>query len=127
VPREDEADRIRKKEVAPRKNRIAKKKKDVVSVGESKDHAQKLTANIPHIDPGQGPSARGPPVPDGAVWVSAPQVCDRYGGVSHMWLERVLKRDRTFPRPTKFGRIRFFKLEELVAWERRAAVRSRAA
>ena len=65
--------------------------------------------------------------PDGTVFISAPQVCQRYGGVSHMWLERVLKKDATFPRPHKFGRLRFFKVEELIDWERKAAVRSERA
>ena len=65
--------------------------------------------------------------PTETVYISAPQVCDRYGGVSHMWLERILKRDATFPRPTKFGRWRFFKIEELVAWERQTAAKSHAA
>jgi len=65
--------------------------------------------------------------PAETVYISAPQVCERYGGVSHMWLERILKHDKTFPRPAKFGGWRFFKIEELIAWERQAAVRSRAA
>jgi hypothetical protein len=106
VLRAEQEDRILKKEVPPRKNRIAKNKKGIVTVGEN---------------------TSAPLVPNGAVWISAPQVCDRYGGRSHMWLERLLRRDKTFPRPTKFGRLRFFKIEELVAWERQAAVRSRAA
>ena len=59
--------------------------------------------------------------PAETVYISAPQVCDRYGGRSHMWLERMLKRDPKFPRPKYFGRWRFFKIEELVAWERAAA------
>ena len=121
---EEQEDRIRKKEVSPRKNRIAKKKKNVVTVGGGedhagdKDHAQSLTSSRPHMDPGRGPSARGA-IPNGAVWISAPQVCARYGGVSHMWLERILKRDKTFPRPTKFGRWRFFKIEQLADWKKR--------
>jgi hypothetical protein len=43
---------------------------------------------------------------------------DRYG-VSHMWLERELKRNPDFPRPFKFGRIRFFKIAELEAYEKK--------
>jgi hypothetical protein len=39
----------------------------------------------------------------------------------------MLKRDRTFPRPVKFGRLRFFKVDELIAWERATAAKSRAA
>lgn len=65
--------------------------------------------------------------PAETVYLSAPQVCDRYGGRSHMWLERMLERDNTFPRPTKFGRWRFFKIAELVDWERAAAAKSHAA
>jgi hypothetical protein len=36
-------------------------------------------------------SRRSTSVPPGAIYISAPQVCDRYGGVSHMWLERKLQ------------------------------------
>jgi predicted DNA-binding transcriptional regulator AlpA len=64
--------------------------------------------------------------PDDAVYISARQVCQRYGGLSMMWLERKLQRDTTFPQPHKFGERRFFKLEDLVAWERKAAVKSKA-
>jgi predicted DNA-binding transcriptional regulator AlpA len=60
-----------------------------------------------------------PAVPDGAVFISAPQVCQRYGGRSHMWLERLLRNDPEFPRPKYFGRLRFFEIEELEAYERR--------
>jgi hypothetical protein len=85
-----------------------------------------LTPDQPHsVTAGRGPSIRGPP--DSAIYISAPQVALRYGGVSHMWLERRLKADPTFPRPSKFGRWRFFKIEELIAWERKAAAKSRAA
>ena len=61
---------------------------------------------------------------DGTVYITAPQVCQRYGGVSHMWLERMLQKDATFPKPHKFGRLRFFKVDELIGWERRTAARS---
>jgi hypothetical protein len=44
-----------------------------------------------------------------------------------MWLVRILKRDPTFPRPVKFGRLRFFRIDELIAWERAAAAKSHAA
>jgi predicted DNA-binding transcriptional regulator AlpA len=53
-----------------------------------------------------------------AAYLTAPQVCERYGGVSHMWLERRLKADPKFPRPRYFGRLRFFKIDELVQYER---------
>jgi hypothetical protein len=65
--------------------------------------------------------------PDGAVFLTAPQVCQRYANRSHMWLERMLQKDSTFPRPVKFGRLRFFKIDELVDWERKTAAKSTAA
>jgi predicted DNA-binding transcriptional regulator AlpA len=66
---------------------------------------------------------RGPaPVPATARFISAPQVCDRYGGRSHMWLERKLQNDPKFPRPKCFGsRVRFFDLRELESYERSCA------
>jgi hypothetical protein len=69
--------------------------------------------------------ARKPPaVPPGAVFISAPQVCKiRYGGRSIMWLERLLKRDPNFPRPIYFGRLRFFEIAALEAYERGLAGR----
>jgi hypothetical protein len=77
--------------------------------------------------------ARGPPLPEpeAVVYLTAPQVCQRYGNRSHMWLERKLASDPSFPRPRKFGRApgswRFFKITELVEWERAAAAKSNAA
>jgi predicted DNA-binding transcriptional regulator AlpA len=65
------------------------------------------------------------PVPPGAVFISAPQVCDRYGGRSHMWLERKLQNDPAFPRPTYIGRLRFWVIAELEAYERNAAAATR--
>src|SRR5262245_20454157 len=117
--REDE--KIAKKQVLPRTNRISKKKKGSITVGEATAHdgaAKTLTAaKLRQLAPKQGPSARGPP--DSAVFISAAQVCARYGGMSDMWLWRMLERDPTFPRPFLFGgKRRFFKLDELVAWER---------
>jgi predicted DNA-binding transcriptional regulator AlpA len=62
-----------------------------------------------------------------AKYIDAAQLCERYGGVSFMWIERRLESDPDFPRPTKFGRLRYFDLAELERWERRAAVKSHAA
>jgi len=67
-----------------------------------------------------------PPAPD-AVFIDAAQLLSRYGGRSFMWLERLLARDATFPRPVKIARLRFWRLDELVAWERETAANSRAA
>ena len=41
-----------------------------------------------------------------------------------MWLVRLLEREKTFPRPVKIGRLRFFKITDLVAWERTTAAKS---
>jgi predicted DNA-binding transcriptional regulator AlpA len=40
-----------------------------------------------------------------------------------MWIERRLADDSGFPRPTKFGRLRFWKLAEIEAWERAQAAK----
>lgn len=61
------------------------------------------------------------PVPLGAAYITAPQLLDRYGGRSHMWLERMLERDPRFPRPKYFGRLRFFKIDKLEQYERDCA------
>lgn len=55
------------------------------------------------------------------------QVRARYGGVSHMWVERRLKDDADFPRPIYIARNRFWRLGDLVAWERLVASRPRDA
>jgi predicted DNA-binding transcriptional regulator AlpA len=60
-------------------------------------------------------------VPPGAVWITAKQVCARYGGRSLMWLWRKLRDEETFPRPVYFGRLQFFNLEALEAYERTVA------
>jgi hypothetical protein len=49
---------------------------------------------------------------------------ERYGGRSHMWLQRKLDDDPTFPRPFYFGRLRFFKIRDLERWEREHAARA---
>jgi predicted DNA-binding transcriptional regulator AlpA len=60
-------------------------------------------------------------------YISSNQLRDRYGGRSHMWVERRLKDDATFPRPTYIGRLRFWKLSDLETWERAQAAKSREA
>jgi predicted DNA-binding transcriptional regulator AlpA len=50
-------------------------------------------------------------------------LCARYDR-SHMWVERKLASDPTFPRPIKFGgRWRMWDVDELAAWERKTAAR----
>lgn len=43
-----------------------------------------------------------------------------------MWLERRLKNDPDFPKPTYFGRLRFWKVAELDAYDRVCEARTRA-
>jgi predicted DNA-binding transcriptional regulator AlpA len=57
------------------------------------------------------------------VYLKTRQVQARYGGASHMWVERRLGNDPTFPRPVFFGRMRFWKLSELERWEAAQAAR----
>ena len=64
---------------------------------------------------------RRPPaqVPPGSSYISAAQLRKyRYGDRSHMWLVRLLKSDPDFPRPVKFGRMNFYSVEALEAYER---------
>ncbi len=49
------------------------------------------------------------------------QVKVRYGGVSDMWLYRRLRDDSGFPHPIIIKRRRFWRLSDLVAWERARA------
>jgi hypothetical protein len=74
--------------------------------------------------------------PAGAVWISAQQVLDRYGGRSEMWLVRKLNNkisgrdnpafDPDFPKPAYSGRLRFFRLDELEQYDKLIVVRGRA-
>ena len=57
-------------------------------------------------------------------YVTSNQIRQRYGGRSHMWVEHQLKDDPAFPRPTYLGRLRYWKLSELEAWERKRACMS---
>jgi len=56
-------------------------------------------------------------------FLTARQLRKRYGNRSHMWVERRLKDDPGFPRPYYFGRMRFFRLSELEAYECRQVTR----
>ena len=42
--------------------------------------------------------------PGGAVFITTAQLRQRYGGMSHMWVERKLKSDPDFPAPSPSGR-----------------------
>lgn len=56
-----------------------------------------------------------------ARYLSAAQIMERFG-VSHMWIVRRIA-DADFPRPIRFGTSktsrRFWRLEDVEAWERR--------
>jgi len=59
---------------------------------------------------------------DDSEFLTAAQLMGRYG-VSHMWLVRRMARDG-FPRPSYFGRLRFWRRNEIEQWERSKAVTS---
>ncbi len=66
---------------------------------------------------------RGPrvlkPLPDGAVWMTTPQLLRRYGGRSAMWLWRKLRDDPDFPKPIYMGpKNRMFSVAECDAYDR---------
>jgi predicted DNA-binding transcriptional regulator AlpA len=62
-----------------------------------------------------------PDPPDLIRYLSATQVCLRHGGQSLTWLQRLMERDPTFPKPIMPGRHRLWALPELETWERRQA------
>jgi hypothetical protein len=66
-------------------------------------------------------------VPADAVFITATQVRQRYGGMSHMWLENKLKHDPDFPRAHKIGGMRMFRIADLEAFERQRVVERPAA
>ena len=41
----------------------------------------------------------------------------RYGNCSDMWLHRRLNDDSGFPKPIYLGRLRYWRLSDLIAWE----------
>jgi predicted DNA-binding transcriptional regulator AlpA len=49
--------------------------------------------------------------------IAPPQVLDRYGGRSAMWLWRRLQFDPKFPRPTVLGNRNYFNADELDAYD----------
>jgi hypothetical protein len=58
------------------------------------------------------------PVPVDAVWMTSNQLCQRYGGRSHMWIVRNLKNDPSFPKPRYQGRMRLFSVKEFDEYDR---------
>ena len=55
------------------------------------------------------------------TYLTSTQLRARYGGRSHMWIERRLQADPSFPKPRKIGRLRFWDLDEIEAYERDCA------
>ena len=53
----------------------------------------------------------------GEIYLTAPQVRQRFGGKSDMWLWRILRDEPRFPRPVVIRNQRYFPLSELVAFE----------
>lgn len=54
-------------------------------------------------------------------FITFPQLCVRWGNCSHMFPERLLREDPTFPRVYRFGpngRIRFLKVRDVERYER---------
>jgi predicted DNA-binding transcriptional regulator AlpA len=60
-------------------------------------------------------------------FLNSRQVRQRYGDASDMWLWRRLNDDSGFPRPLDICGRRFWRLADLVAWERERASREVAA
>jgi len=51
------------------------------------------------------------------IYLTAPQVRQRFGGKSDMWLWRMIRGEPRFPRPVVIRNQRYFRLSELVAFE----------
>jgi predicted DNA-binding transcriptional regulator AlpA len=62
---------------------------------------------------------------DNDGYLNSAQVRARYGNASSMWLHRRLHDDSRFPQPMRICGRRFWRLSDLIAWERaRAANRA---
>lgn len=67
-------------------------------------------------------------VSDQSAYWTAGQVCEHFAGVSDMWIRRHQK-EQGFPAAIKFGgptSARFFKIAELLQWERDWITRARS-
>lgn len=61
-----------------------------------------------------------------AIYITSRQLRQRFGGVSHMWIERRLADPDPsipFPKPIYIKNRRYWRLDEIEAWERAAAAR----
>ena len=64
---------------------------------------------------------------DDDALIPTARVRARYGGVSHMWIERRLLDDSHFPRPIYIAKRRYWRIADLAAWERSCATRRQVA
>jgi predicted DNA-binding transcriptional regulator AlpA len=50
------------------------------------------------------------------------QLRERWGGVSHMFIERRMHEDPTFPKPIRLGKslVRFWAVDEIESYERKS-------
>jgi hypothetical protein len=55
------------------------------------------------------------------VLLRAPAVRKRYGNASDMWLHRRLHDDSGFPKPIFIGPVRYWRLSNLLVWEKQQA------
>jgi hypothetical protein len=65
------------------------------------------------------------PLPADAVFMSSAELRNRYGGRSHMWLNRRLANDLDFPRPEITDPQRFWRIATVEAYEKLCAARPR--
>ena len=90
------------------------------NIGTSK--ASSAAAHLPDPSPHERQGDRASGDADDPL-LRAIQVRERYGNASDMWVHRKLKHDPTFPRPIYLGPTRYWRLSDLLAWERAQAER----
>jgi predicted DNA-binding transcriptional regulator AlpA len=67
-------------------------------------------------------------VQTGEMYITAPQLRERFGGRSDVWLWRLLRDERAnFPKPIMLRRYRYFRLSEIEAWEEANRAKSKEA
>jgi hypothetical protein len=57
------------------------------------------------------------------VFIGMRKLRKRWNGCSHMFIERKIKTDPTFPKPYRPGRLRLFALDEIEDYERASVTR----
>jgi len=64
----------------------------------------------------------------GELYITGPQLRERFGGRSDVWLWRLLRDPRVnFPKPIKLRQWRYWRLSDIEAWEASRAAESEAA